>query len=100
MMYCMFNHYLELSIMTHNYTFHSDPGHGWLEVPLSMLRALQIADKITPYSYMKGKTAFLEEDCDLSTFLQAYRLRFGHDPNMAELHADVSPIRGFQSYRR
>ncbi len=85
--------------MTHKYTFHYDPGHGWLEVPFSMLRALNIEDKITPYSYMKGKTAFLEEDCDLSTFLQAYRLRFGHDPNMAELHTEDSPIRGFQSYR-
>ena len=86
--------------MTHKFTFHCDPGHGWLEVPFSMLRNLQIEDKISPYSYMKGKTAFLEEDCDLSTFLQAYRLRFGHDPNMAELHTENSPIRGFQSYRR
>ena len=85
--------------MTHKYTYHCDPGHGWLEVPFSMLRALHIEDKITPYSYMKGKTAFLEEDCDMSTFLQAYRLRFGQNPQITDLHKDDSPIRGFQSYR-
>ena len=85
--------------MSHKYTYHCDPGHGWLAVPFSMLRALHIEDKITPGSYMKGKTAYLEEDCDMTTFLQAYRLRFGQNPQITDLHKDDSPIRGFQSYR-
>jgi hypothetical protein len=52
-------------------TFYSDPGHGWLEVPRSLLHELDIADKITPYSYQRGEDVFLEEDCDLSTFADA-----------------------------
>lgn len=58
--------------MTHQiYNFHTDPGHGWIEVPMSELERLGIASKISPYSYRKDATAFLEEDCDFATFYQA-----------------------------
>lgn len=52
------------------YTFHQDPGHGWLEVPRAELQALGIAHRISGYSYESrdGATVYLEEDCDLSTF--------------------------------
>ena len=59
------------------YTFYEDPGHGWLEVPMTELVELGIADVITPCSYMTRdyvaphKLAYLEEDCDLTTFLVA-----------------------------
>lgn len=53
------------------YTFIEDPSHGWLEVPVSELVALGIADKITRYSYKHNGMAYLEEDCDASTFLEA-----------------------------
>lgn len=53
------------------YQFYSDPGHGWLRVPYSELERLGIADKITHYSYTKGNNVFLEEDCDMSTFMKA-----------------------------
>jgi len=33
------------------YTFITDPGHGWLKVPLIHLKHLNLLDKITPYSY-------------------------------------------------
>lgn len=54
---------------------YSDPGHGWAKVPKKLLRELQIADKITTHSYMRGEFAFLEEDCDLSTFHKAMEAR-------------------------
>ena len=56
-----------------NYVFYEDPGHGWLRVPTLELVKLGIADKITPCSYIhpSGKWAYLEEDCDLTTFLIA-----------------------------
>lgn len=50
---------------------YSDPGHGWAAVPLTLLQRLDLLDKITPYSYMRGKYAYLEEDCDLNTFMAA-----------------------------
>ena len=56
-----------------SYTFFEDSGHGWLRVPKAELRALGIAAMISGCSYQSqgGAMAYLEEDCDLSTFLQA-----------------------------
>lgn len=53
------------------YTYFTDPGHGWLRVKHAELRALGIANKISPYSYMKGDYVYLEEDCDMATFMRA-----------------------------
>lgn len=59
------------------FNFHSDNGHGWLEVPLKLIRELGIEDKITGYSYKDGKTAYLEEDLDAGTFGMAFEAKFG-----------------------
>lgn len=53
------------------YTFYTDPGHGWLQVPKSELIELGVADRISSYSYQELDTVYLEEDCDLSTFFKA-----------------------------
>lgn len=55
------------------FKFYSDPGHGWLEVPTDTLRKLGIAGQISRYSYVSddGRTAYLEEDCDLARFAKA-----------------------------
>lgn len=53
--------------------FYSDPGHGWAKVSIRELNKLGIADKITTYSYMRGDYAYLEEDCDLTTYVNALR---------------------------
>ena len=50
------------------YIFHSDPGHGWLQVTRQELKDLGILDKISHYSYQKRDDVFLEEDCDYSLF--------------------------------
>jgi hypothetical protein len=81
-----------------NFIAFSDPGHGWLRVPYSELERLDIADKITRYSYQKGNNVFLEEDCDLSTFMEARQAR--NEPvNMLMANTNrVSKIRGYASY--
>jgi hypothetical protein len=53
------------------YKFYTDPGHGWLAVKRSEIVALGIADKISQYSYQKGATCYLEEDCDMEIFMKA-----------------------------
>ena len=55
------------------YTFYEDPGHGWLKVPTLELRELGIAHKISTCSFIhpSGKSVYLEEDCDLTTFMEA-----------------------------
>jgi hypothetical protein len=54
-----------------SYTFHIDPGHGWLEVSKEELSLFNIADKISSYSYKLGSKVFLEEDCDAGLFINA-----------------------------
>jgi hypothetical protein len=79
--------------------FHSDPGHGWLAVKLSDLKMLGIETQITPYSYVKGKTVYLEEDCDMSTFMSAAKDK-GIDVEVRSgPQRDRSPIRYFESYQ-
>lgn len=50
---------------------YSDPGHAWCKVPRKLLAKLGIADQITTYSYQRNDSVYLEEDCDLGTFIVA-----------------------------
>lgn len=84
------------------YTMHTDPGHGWLEVSVSELRSLGIADKITHYSYLSrdGNTAYLEEDCDLTTFALAKGWKPDGTAPIREANSNHdSFIRSLPSYR-
>ncbi len=83
------------------YVFHSDSEHGWLAVKRSELDALGVIDKITPYSYTKGGTVYLEEDCDASAFFDAYVAKYHTKPvTRSSKQRDRSPIRGFTSFRK
>ena len=56
-------------------TIYTDPSHGWAKVSLSELFKLEIWDKISTFSYIRSNDkyayAYLEEDCDLSTYIKA-----------------------------
>lgn len=58
---------------TKTITFYADSGHGWAKIKRSELVKLNIADLISQYSYERGEYAYLEEDCDLSTYINALR---------------------------
>ena len=80
-------------------TYHTDPGHGWLEVDRSELDRLGISGRISPYSYMRGATAYLEEDCDATLYIDAVRAETGRNPDYVEKHTnDSSPIRSYQPF--
>lgn len=82
----------------HTFTFHTDPGHGWLEVPRSLLDVLGIAAQVSPYSYIDGPRAYLEEDCDAGLLLRALDDR-AEPYTLRELHIDREhPIRNFHSF--
>ena len=59
----------------YKFVMHSDPGHGWLEVPRSLLDTLCIAGDVSKYSYIDGAHAYLEEDCDAPRLLRALEER-------------------------
>jgi hypothetical protein len=87
---------------------HNDPGHGWIAVKRKELEELGIADKISRFSYQNGGTVYLEEDCDLGVYLQAYaqRMRGEYSPEIVkelvqfkDSYREVSPVRSYASYR-
>lgn len=55
------------------FNFFSDPSHGWLKVPRTLLIKLGITNQITQYSYQKKEFVYLEEDQDLTLFLQTMK---------------------------
>lgn len=77
----------------------SDPGHGWLEVPVSELIRLGIAKQISRYSYRKGMMAYLEEDMDAPTYLQALDAAGESRPSIVDVYQERTPIRNYPSYR-
>lgn len=84
--------------------FHSDGGHGWLQVPHSLIKRLGIGAKITGYSYRDTNFAYLEEECDYSTFLHAMQipesgLMKDFNEIVPEEYKDDSPIRRKNHYR-
>jgi len=57
--------------------FFTDGSHGWLKVSRKRLEKLNILDKITSCSFYKGNNLYLEEDCDLSTYVRALLVQEG-----------------------
>jgi len=74
--------------MQKTYIFHTDPSHGWLEVPMSDIKALGIWHKITACSYYEWNIAFLEEDCDAVTFVEAAKA-MGWEIKVKELNVNT-----------
>lgn len=60
------------------FTFHTDPGHGWLEVTTRQLRQVDLTpDDFSAFSYQQGDVVYLEEDCDASVFLRTWEAHVG-----------------------
>lgn len=86
--------------MTQAFSVYSDPGHSWVRVPILLLRELDIVDKITPFSYMFGQFAYLEEDLDWHTWNTAM---LNKKPNVTIKYKDhfannSSRVRTYDSY--
>jgi hypothetical protein len=82
-------------------TIYTDPSHGWAKVTLKELSRLNILDKISSYSYIhkNGLNAYLEEDCDLSTYLKALDAK-GIKFRIIEKNANKSSkIRSYARYQ-
>ena len=78
---------------------YEDAGHAWMKVKKDLLHKMGIADKITAYSYERGEYAYLEEDCDLTTFYNRYKDMYGIDIKFRTHYSDTSRIRGYNDYK-
>ena len=79
-------------------THHNDPGHGWVEVPVALLHELGIADQVTPFSYQRGDTAYLEEDVDAGTLCRALAER-GITVTWRDSYTQTCFVRSLPTYR-
>lgn len=83
-------------------TFHVDPGHGWLEVPLTDLHNARCMHLISSYSYMDRQNAYLEEDCDAPRYLDALTTATGRPwretITLRESYRENTPIRQMRHY--
>ena len=84
---------------TTNFNFYTDPGHGWLAVKRDDLLNLGLtALAISPCSYQRGGTVYLEEDCDAGEFLTALK-QAGKQYHITEKSSDrSSPIRNYSCF--
>jgi hypothetical protein len=80
------------------FKYHNDPGHGWLAVKLDLLDELDLIDKISNYSYIRGKTAYLEEDVDCVLFVNKYKQRHGSFEEQSAYYSGRCPVRGYDRY--
>ncbi|MBK9056008.1 MAG: hypothetical protein IPL78_35455 [Chloroflexi bacterium] len=69
-------------------TFTNDPGHGWLKVPLTDIAALGIEAQITPYSFIEGQYAYLEEDLDAPCYLEALTTQGLPQPEITDQYVE------------
>lgn len=78
-----------------------DPGHGWLLVTPAQLASYGIVEnQISPFSYRSpdGGQIALEEDCDASLFIEAFRQTHGEAPHLKREHQSPCPIRAWPGY--
>ena len=59
--------------------FYSDSAHGWAKVSINEIKELGIEKDITTYSYVADDSVYLEEDYDLSLYINAIKKEYGDD---------------------
>lgn len=94
------NENLKLTGDNINYQFLHDPGHGWLVVPVWLIKDWELESQISPYSYISrdGLLAYLEEDSDMTKFLDRYKQEYGHKLVPQENSQGRLFIRGLPSF--
>jgi hypothetical protein len=80
------------------YVWANDGGHAWLSVGIAEIIRLGIQGKISSFSYVKGSTAYLEEDCDAAHFINAKQALGETVETRAGKHWDRWPGRSFAHY--
>jgi hypothetical protein len=80
--------------MSKTFTFHTDAGHGWIEVDWTDLKAASLnPSDFSRYSYRQRNTFYLEEDCDASKFIAAWQEQTGQHAEFRDAYMGRSFIR-------
>ena len=86
--------------MAKPFKFICDPGHGWLEVDWTDLKAIGLnRSDFSSYSYRKRNKFYLEEDCDAPKFIKTWEAKFGHELITDSIYQETTFIRDLHSIR-
>ena len=77
-------------------TFHTDLGHGWLEVDRSLIELFNL--DISDYSYIKGTKAYLEEDRDAGKLIDVLRAKHIEYKTTNKHFEGNHPIRNYRRF--
>lgn len=70
------------------FTFHEDPGHGWLAVNVESAADIGLKpEDFSKYSYRLGTTLYLEEDSDGPLFATNWK-NLGREFNIKTIYYD------------
>jgi hypothetical protein len=92
---------METTKMKTEFTFISDPGHGWLIVTRDDLADVGLTEAdISPYSYQSAEWIALEEDCDAATFVKAWeaKTRWSIRDCIKEFHIEHGGPRNWRQF--
>ena len=81
------------------FTFICDPGHGWLIVSPTWLKALGLTfGDFSECSYISpaGDRIALEEDCDAPRFLKAFEAQYGKTYELSDIFEPMASLRNWQ----
>lgn len=81
-----------------NFTFYTDPGHGWVKVPLTFLVKLGLEKEISYFSYYRKGYVYLEEDSDLAKFIHKMKEKEIEINFITKNTNRSSKIRSYDSY--
>ena len=81
--------------MTNTFKFHTDGGHGWLQVNSADLASLGLGtNDFSHYSYVDHADQgietryYLEEDQDVIVFFEAFKRQHGEEPKFTFEHVE------------
>ena len=81
------------------FNYYTDSGHGWFAVKRTLLSEHGVLQAISHYSYQRGNTVYLEEDCDCSVLFKALDTK-GIEWGFIEKYTDGRhPIRSYESFK-
>jgi hypothetical protein len=81
-------------------TFFNDGGHGWYAVKRKRLESMGLLDKISPYSYQRGQTVYLEEDADATLFFDKLSEEERKIITTKSSYRNISPIRYYERFTK
>jgi hypothetical protein len=77
-------------------TFFNDAGHGWYSVKKAWLEFHGLMNKVSSFSYQKGDTIYLEEDCDASLLFNKAK-EIGLELSVKSSYKHRSPVRSYST---